>query len=138
MGACTWINESETVVSWIKGSMEMPSSPPGDHSSFQSKAAGQYGLLITLHYILSEHQEGGTIKVACNGQSVLDWLCSSKQINPFVARADLLSACRSIAAQLPCKVEFTNVKGHQDNGLPMVLSREVWLNIEADLSARKW
>jgi len=40
-------------------------------------------------------------------------------------------------AQLLCKVEFTHVKGHQDNGLPMVLSREAWLNIEADLAAKK-
>jgi len=29
------------------------------------------------------------------------------------------------------------MKGHQDNGLPTVLSREAWLNIEADLAAKE-
>jgi len=65
-GACTWIIESEMATDCIEGLMEMPGSP-GDHSSFQSKAAGQYGLLITLHYILPKHQAGRTIKVACDG-----------------------------------------------------------------------
>jgi len=89
MGACAWIIESEMVADHIEGSMEMPGSPC-DHSSFQSKAVGQYGLLITLHYILHKHQEGGTIKVACDGQLVLDWLHSTKSIDPFY------SSCRSI------------------------------------------
>ncbi len=55
---------------------------------------------------------------------VLDWLQSKISINPFAAHADLLSACHNIVTQLQCWVQIIHVKGHQDNGLPMVLSRE--------------
>jgi len=75
--------------------------------------------------------------VACNGRSVLDQLQSKKSIDPFVAHTDLLRSCCNIATQLQCQVQFIHVKGHQDNGLPTVLSREVWLNIKADLAAKK-
>jgi len=74
--------------------------------------------------------------VACDRQSVLDQLQSNKSINPFAAHADLLSTCHSIVTQLLCRVKFIHVKGHQDNGLPTVLSREAWLNIEADIAAK--
>jgi len=61
---------------------------------------------------------------------------STKSINPLAAHAELLCTCQSIVAQLQCKVKFTHVKRHQDNGLPMVLSREMWLNIKADSAAK--
>ncbi len=59
-----------------------------------------------------------------------------KTINPFAAHLDLLHACKSIQAQMPCTTKLIHVKGHQDNGSPTVLSREAWLNIEADLMAK--
>jgi len=31
---------------------------------------------------------------------------------------------------------YLHIKGHQDNGHPMVLSRQAWLNIKADLAAK--
>jgi len=124
-----------TVDNCIEGSMEMPGSP-GNHSSFWSKAAGQYGLLMTLYYLLCEHQGGRLIMVACDGQLVLDQLWSNKSIDPFASHANLLSACHSIVTQLQCRVQFIHVKGHQDNGLPTVLLREVWLHIEVDLAAK--
>jgi len=117
--------------------METPGSP-SDHSSFRSEAVGQYGLLLTLYHLLNNHhQGGGSILVTCDGRSVLDRLQSKKSINPFAAHADLLRACQTIETHLPCQVQFIHVKGHQDNGLPMVLSREAWLNIEVDLAAKE-
>jgi len=91
---------------------------------------------MTLHYLLWEHQGGGGIAVACNGRLVLDWLRSTMSIDPLTAHVNLLSTCHNIVTQLPCRVMFIHVKGHQDNRLPMVLSREVWLNIEADIAAK--
>jgi len=70
-------------------------------SQFNSKAAGQYELLLTFHYLLKEHSKTkGSITVACDGQSVLDRLPSSKTIDPFVAHYDLLWACKNILKQL--------------------------------------
>jgi len=135
-GACAWIIKGLSSENCVEGLMETPGLS-GDHSSFRSKAVGQYGLLLTLYYLLSNHQGGGLILVASDGQSVLDRLRSKKSINPFAAHADLLRACHNIVTQLQCRVQFIHVKGHQDNGLPMVLSREAWLNIEADLAAKK-
>ena len=66
----------------------------GDHSSFCSKAAGQYGLLLTLWSFMEECLVSKvTIMVACNGQSILDCLCSHKPIYPFAAHAHHLCTC---------------------------------------------
>jgi len=115
--------------------MMTPGSPRG-HSSFRSKATGQYRLPITLWYLLKDNLMMGIIMVACDSQSVLDRLHSHKKINTFAAHADLLRACKNIQEQILCKIKFLHVKGHQDNGHPMVLSQEAWLNIEADLATK--
>jgi len=134
-GACAWIIEGLSLKNRIEGLMETPGSP-SDHSSFRSEAVGQYGLLLNLYHLLNNHQGGGSILVACDGRLVLDQLRSKKSIDPFAAHADLFRACQTIETHLPCQVQFIHVKGHQDNGLPMVLSREVWLNTKADLTAK--
>jgi len=41
-----------------------------------------------------------------------------------------------LANELPWKIDFQHIKGHQDKGHPMVLSRKAWLNIKADLLAK--
>jgi len=53
-GACAWIIEGLSSEHCIEGLMETPGSP-GDHSSFRSKAVGQYGLLLTLYLLLNNH-----------------------------------------------------------------------------------
>jgi len=105
----------------------------GDHSSFCSKAAGQYyGLLLTLWSFMEECPVSkGTIMVACNGQSILDCLCSHKPIYP--SHADHLCTCQYLVNSLPCTTIFTNVKGCQNDGYLTVLTWEAWLNIEAHL-----
>jgi len=106
----------------------------GDHSSFCSKAAGQYGLLLTLWSFMEECPVfKSTIMVACNGQCILDCLCSHKPIYPFAAHAHHLCTCQYLVNSLPCTTIFTNVKGCQNDGYLTVLPWEAWLNIEADL-----
>jgi len=120
-GACTWIIEGETADDCIEGSMQTPGQP-GDHSSFRSEVAGIYGTLLTLWYFSQEYPVTGTITLACDGQSVLDRLQSTKTIDPFAAHVDLLRACRSIMRQLTFQVHYSHVKGHQDSGQTTVLS----------------
>jgi len=134
-GACTWIIEGEQLEDQIEGSMQTPGQQLY-HSSFQSKAVGIYGVLLTVWYFLQEHPATGTIMVACNSRLVSDQLRSKKSIDPFAAHADLLWACKCIQQQLMCKIMFLHIKGHQDNGYPTMLSREAWLDIETDLATK--
>ncbi len=46
--------------------------------------------------------------------------------------ADLLGAAQSLLQSCGYKVELMFVRGHQDNGQPTVLTRDAWLNVEAD------
>jgi len=134
-GACAWIIEGATAADRIEGSMQAPGQP-GDHSSFRSKAAGIYGALLTLWFFSQEYPVTGQLTLACDGRSVLDRLRSKKSIDPFAAHADLLRACQSITSRLQCLIKYYHVKGHQDTGQPTVLSREAWLNIDADKAAK--
>jgi len=127
-----WIIEGATLSNRIQGTMI-----PSDHSTFWSKAARLYGSLITLQRLLATNLTAtGKIDIACNGRSVLDHLRSKKSTDPFTAHADLLNACQKTEQLLPCKVTYLYIKGHQDNGHPMVLSQLAWLNIEVDLAAK--
>jgi len=108
----------------------------GDHSSFRSKAAGIYRALLTIWYFSQEYPLTGTITLACDGCSVLDRLWSTKSIDPFADHADLLCACQHITSCLKCHIQYSHIKGHQDSGQTTVLSREAWLNIEADKVAK--
>jgi len=80
-GACAWIIEGLTSKDHITGSMVTPGAL-GDHSSFWSKAACQYGLLLTLHFLIEEYGTTmGLLIVTCDGWSVLDRLSSSVEIH---------------------------------------------------------
>ena len=106
---------------------------PGDHISFQSEEVGQYGLLLTLKYLLEDHALAmGSIVVACNGQSVLDRLQSSKAIDPFVAHYDLLWASQNLLEHIPCTIQFT----HMTRVGQLGLLQEAWLNIKAEQIAK--
>jgi len=132
-GAVAWIIEGATSHNRIQGSMITPGNPK-DHSSFQSKVAGVYSILVMLQWLLAtDPRDTGTIKIACDGHSVLEHLQSKKMIDPFVAHLDLLNACKNMAKDLPCMVMYSHIKGHLDNRHPMVLSWLAWLNIEVDL-----
>jgi len=108
-----------------------------DHSSFRSKATGIYGILLTLSALQDNVVDTmGSIKITCDRKSVLERIKSKKQLDPFITHVDLLGACRRLANELPWAIKFQHIKGHQDKGHPMVLSRKAWLNIEADLLAK--
>jgi len=71
--ACAWIIESKNSENRIIGTMTVPGNQ-GDHSSFRSKAAGIYRLLLTVWYLLKDKPVQGMLMVACDGKSILDRL----------------------------------------------------------------
>jgi len=104
--ACAWIIEGSTSTNRISGSMITPGTA-GDHSSFRSKAAGVYGLLLTVWYCLSStFKLPGALTVACNGKSVLDWLCTHKIIDPFAEHSELLCASWNLLVRIQCHVSL--------------------------------
>jgi len=71
--ASAWTIEGTRTEDHIKGSMITPGQRP-DQSSFHSEAAGIYGALLTIWYLIQEFPTDGEITLACDGCSVLDCL----------------------------------------------------------------
>jgi len=57
-------------------------------------------------------------------------------IDLFVAHHNLLQTSKNIIHHIRCGIQFVHIKGHQDKGIPMVLSREAWLNNETNELAK--
>jgi len=74
--------------------------------------------------------------VACDGLLVINRLVSSRPIEASEPHFDLLSAARNLLVESAYEVHLVFVRGHQDSGIPTVLSRDAWLNIEADILAK--
>jgi len=132
-GAAAWIIEGRTASARIIGTMITPGNPT-DHSSFRSELAGIYGALCTLE-ALDLGPTTQSCRVACDGKSALDRIQSTHPILPTEPHADLLQAIRSKTNAGIC-IQWCHVKGHQDGTTPTVLTRDAWLNIEADLLAK--
>jgi len=104
-GACTWIIEGETAADHIEGAMQTLGQL-GNHSSFQSEAAGIYGALLTIWYFLQEYPLTRQMILACDGHSVLDRLHSTKSINPSQLKRTY-SACANTLQNAYCAVSRT-------------------------------
>jgi len=76
------------------------------------------------------------LRIACDGLSVINRLSNPKPIDSSEPHADLLTAARNLLITSAYKIELAFVHGHQDNGVPTVLARDAWLNIEADQLAK--
>jgi len=114
-------------------------STPGhlaDYISFPSKPASIYGLLLTIQSLTGQVEQHGSFTIACNWNSVIQWLNSKQPIDPSVAHADILIASQNITQSLTFNIQFTHIKSHQDTKHTMVLTREAWLNVEADRLAK--
>jgi len=102
-----------------------------DHSLFCSELAGIYGDLITLDALNIGTR--GKCHITCNGKSVLDRIQSAYPVLPMEPHADILLVVKNKVSKLGVLIEWIHVKGHQDGKLITVLTRDMWLNIEADL-----
>jgi len=74
--------------------------------------------------------------LACNGLSVIMHLQASRPIEQTKPHFDLLTAARNLLITCLYKVELVFVWGHQDNGTPMALTHDAWLNIKANSLAK--
>jgi len=133
-GAAAWIIEGCDATSRIIGTMITPGQD-ADHSSFCSELAGLYGALCTLE-ALAFSPTGSPCRIACDGKSALNRVQSTYPIQPTEPHADLLHAIRAKTSGIGLDFHWRHVKGHQDGHTPTVLSRDAWLNIEADMLAK--
>jgi len=109
--------------------------PPAAHSSFHSKLAGIVGILYTLTFWVPMMIKLN-FQLACNGLSVITRLQTSWPIEPAEPHFDLLTVARQLLATSLYTVDLAFVRGHQDTSLPTVLTRDAWLNVEADALAK--
>jgi len=137
-GAATWIIEGTDNTNRIIGRGLSPSDDEG-HSSFRSKLAGIFAIMFTLQILLPATPTQSTrpsLRLACDGKSVLSRLKRIRMTDPQEPHADLISATRTLIKISAVQVELVHVKGHQDNKILGPFTRDVTLNIEADQLAR--
>jgi len=133
-GVATWIIEGSSSQYRLIGQWHMPGHDD-NHSSFCSKVAGIVGILFTLTF-WPPTSASPTFWLACDSLSAINWLCSSKSIEPMEPHADLLIAAWHLLLSCGYTIDLVFVHGHHDSGVPMVLSWDAWLNIEADQLAK--
>jgi len=68
---------------------------------------------------------------------VISRLANDKPIEATEPHADLLMAAHELMASCGYQIDLMFVHSHQDDGSPTVLSQEAWMNIKADLLAKK-
>jgi len=134
-GAAMWLIEGTNSATRLTGNWHTPGAS-SDHSSFQSEVAGILGVLYTLTYFTPTTQTP-PFCLACNSLSVVNHLQNPRPIDPTKPHADLLIAAKTLLHNSQYRINLVFVRDHQDTGHPMVLARDAWLNIEADLIAKE-
>jgi len=134
-GAAAWIIEGSTSALRLIGQIYTPGHST-DHSSFCSKLTGIVGILYTLTFWPPTLIKP-TFRLTCNGLSIINRLSNVKPIKPTKPHADLLIAAHNLISTSMYEIKLVFVRGHQDNGIPTVLTRDAWLNVEADWLAKQ-
>jgi len=100
---------------------------PTSQSQFFPKQIGGYSCGTTHVNLLATTQTSDSLQIS------MWWIVSGHAcVSPMAnwPNQTLLSSCSN-------QIDLVFVQGHQDKGLPMVLSHDTWLNIEADLLAKQ-
>jgi len=119
-GVAAWIIEGSDSIGRLIGKWHTP-RPPAAHSSFRSKLVGIVGTLYTLTFWVPMMLKPN-FRLACDGLSVITRLQTSQPIEPTEPHFDLLTAARQLLATSLYTVDLAFVHGHQDTGLPTVLT----------------
>jgi len=138
IGTTAWTIEAHTARDCIIGMGYTPGKVE-DQSTYQSKLFGLWGILLTLLWFTKEHginHRGVTI--ACNRLLALKQAQYQGLTDPNNAHYNIIGAIHRIRDQLPIKITFEHVKGHQDNGQSLALSWTAWMNIKMDARAKQW
>ncbi len=134
-GAAAWIIEGPNSALRLMGNWHTPGMT-SDHSSFRSELAGILGALHTLTFF-PPTTEKPSLRLACDGLSVITRLQMQRLIDPTKPHADLLTAAKTLIDMSPYQIILAFVRGHQDTGYPTVLIHDAWLNVEVDLIAKE-
>jgi len=130
--SAAWTIKGIMSVHQIVGKGQMPWTAK-DHSANCSKLFGLWGMLRTIQNFIADQQIlTGQITIACDRLSPLCQAKSNRPANPAAAHYDMIGAIWQLRPQIPIKVTFVHVKGHQDTRSITALPRLVWMNIEID------
>jgi len=78
-----------------------------------------------------------TFQLACDGLLVINRLSNNHPIDLTEPHADLLMAACNLINTSTYMIQLVFVWGHQDNGIPTILTRDAWLNIKANQLAKQ-
>jgi len=78
-----------------------------------------------------------TFRLACNSLLVINRLSNNHPIDPTEPHTDLLQAAHTLINMNAYTIQLNFVRGHQDKGIPTILTRDTWLNIEANQLAKQ-
>jgi len=91
-GVAAWIIEGSDGLHRLQQGTCLTPGAPDDHSAFQSKLTGLYGILLTLRYLFPDNDFSTTIIIVCNGQSALTWVKATDPLLPSEPHYNLISA----------------------------------------------
>jgi len=134
-GAAAWLIEGSKATPRLVGRWHTPGEA-SDHSSFRSEVAGILGVLYSLTYFAPTSPKPA-FRLACDGLSVVKRLQNPRPIEPTEPHADILVAAKNLLGSSMYTIKLIFVRGHQDTGYPTDLTRDAWLNVEADSLAKE-
>jgi hypothetical protein len=138
LGTAAWKLEDELTKVNCKG-MVRTTGKEKDVNPYQSKLQGLHATVSCISVICQHHQViSGKVTVCCNNEKAL-WLSSIRTIQvPLCTKhADLMRVIHKTVADLPIKVVFQDVMGHQDkHGFYDDLNQPSQLNVQMDFEAK--
>jgi len=134
-GVAAWIIKGSSGTNQLQGTCLTPRAPD-NHSAFQSKLTGLYGILLTLRYLFPNNDLSTSIIIVCDGQLALTWAKAMDPLLPSEPHYDLILAIQQLVNQMLFTIQWRHVQGHQDGKTVTTLPRDVWLKIEVDIVAK--
>jgi len=136
-GAAAWTIKAETSENQIVCTGYTP-GVERDQSAYRSELFGLWGILYTVKKFTTDMGiTNGAMTIACDGLSALKQAQNPQHTDPSAAHYDLIGAIRWLRDAIPVQITFEHVKGHQDNGQSLALSRTAWMNIKMDTQAKQ-
>ena len=117
------------------------SETPAEINSYRAKLHGIHATLMAIKAICDFHAiTEGSIKIFCNCDNAIVQAKSQwKQLPLGTKHADLIWVIRWMTAELPIKVCFQEIKGHQDQHADyLVLTRPSQMNVDCDSAAKAY
>jgi len=136
-GAAAWTIEGRTATDRLWGT-GLTLGQLEDQSVYQSKLFGLWSILASLKQLVETHHiKYGQVTIACDSKAALKKAQQEYPTEPSEAHYDLISAIQNLRKVIPLTLKFEHIKGHQDQGMTMVLPHLAWMNINMDLQAKQ-